>query len=147
MGSFCARKQSRRRRLSWRSRFSEFHIDALVSQEFHHLSPVETPLPVSPYNGMTSGSWRRGRSDLLGRAEGPENRADAAWFLGGRPVALTFLTHWAGTAVTDASGIDYPHTAVTLRTVFLRIQRESSRTLDGAVWLRGEVLTRDTSHP
>jgi hypothetical protein len=147
MCSFCARKQSNRRRLSWRSRFSEFNVDVLVSQEFHHLSPVEAPLPVSPYNGMTSGRWRRERSDLLGRAAGPENNAYAARFLGGRPVALTFLTHWAGTAVTDAGGIDYPHTAVTFRTAFLRIQRKTSRTLDGAVWLRGKVLTRDTSHP
>ncbi len=47
--------ESDRRRLSRWSRFSEFDIDALMTQEFHHLSPVKAPLPVSPYNGMEGG--------------------------------------------------------------------------------------------
>src|SRR5262249_36214853 len=79
--SFCARKQPNWWRLSWRSCFSEFNVNALVSQEFHHLSPVEASRPVSPYNGMTSGWWSWGRIDLLGRAARPEHSADAARFL------------------------------------------------------------------
>ena len=38
MCSFCARKQSRRRRLSRWSRFSEFYIDMLVVQELDYLT-------------------------------------------------------------------------------------------------------------
>ena len=52
MGSLGTRKQSDRRRLSRWSRFSQFDIDALVTQELHHFSPMEATLPVSPQHRM-----------------------------------------------------------------------------------------------
>src|SRR5262249_46597730 len=97
-------------------------------------------------NGMQGREWKRGRSDRLSCAEWPEHRADATRFLGGRSVALTVLTYWTRATMTDAGGIDHPHTAVTLRTAFLGRERETSRTLDSTIWLRGKVLTCDASH-
>jgi hypothetical protein len=48
MGSFCTGKQPNWRRLSrWRC-FSELDIDALMTKELYHLSPMEAALPVSP---------------------------------------------------------------------------------------------------
>lgn len=93
--------QSDWRRLSRWSRFSEFHLDAVVAQELHHRSPMKAPLPVSPHNGMRGGKWRRERRDLLGCIKWPEHRTHSARFFGGRPIALTLLTPRAGTAVTE----------------------------------------------
>ncbi len=52
MCSLGTRDQSDRRRLTRWSRFSKLDIDALVTQEFHDLSPMKAPLLVSPYNGI-----------------------------------------------------------------------------------------------
>ncbi|GHO80277.1 hypothetical protein KSD_80480 [Ktedonobacter sp. SOSP1-85] len=57
MGLLGTGKQSNWRRLSHWSRFSEFHIDALVAQELHYLSPMKASLPVSPKYRMRS-RWR-----------------------------------------------------------------------------------------
>jgi hypothetical protein len=56
-------KQSNLRRLSRWSRFSQSNIDAKVPKEFHHLSPMKAPLPVSPQNGMRGG--REATSSVL----------------------------------------------------------------------------------
>jgi hypothetical protein len=48
--------------------------------------------------------------------------------------------------MTDAGGVDHTHTAIPFWTAFLRIERETGRTLDGAVGLGSEVFTRNTSH-
>lgn len=140
MCSFCARKQSRRRRLSRWSRFSEFHIDTLVVQELDYLTPMKAPRPVSPHNGIRSRRWRREECNLFGFVQWPENCTDAARFFRGCPIPLTFFTPRAGTAVTNPSSIDHAHTAISFEATLLGIQGETSRTLDRAVWLGGEVL-------
>jgi hypothetical protein len=57
MRSLGTRDGSSRLRLNRRSRFSEFDIDSLVTQEFHHLSSMEAPLPISPKYWRRS-QWR-----------------------------------------------------------------------------------------
>jgi hypothetical protein len=52
MCSLGTRDQSDWLRQSRWSRFCKFDIDTLMTQEFHHFSAVEAPLPVSPDNGM-----------------------------------------------------------------------------------------------
>jgi hypothetical protein len=44
--------QPDRLRLNQCSRFSEFDIDTLMAKKLHHRSPMKTPLPISPENGM-----------------------------------------------------------------------------------------------
>jgi hypothetical protein len=127
--ALCTGKQSNRRRLNGWGCFSELDINALVTKEFHQFSPMKAPLPVSPHNGMRSGKWRWESNDLLGCVEWPEHRTDAARFPGSRPITLTFLTPRAGTAMTDAGGIDHAHTAVSFGAMLLGIQEETSRTL------------------
>ncbi len=126
-------EQSNWRRLSQWSRFSEFDIDTLVTQEFHDLSPMKTPGPVSPHNGVRSGKWRWGSNGLLCFVEWPEHRTDAARFFGSRPIALAFLTPWTRTAMTNPGGIDHAHAAISFGTTLLGIERETSRTLEGAI--------------
>lgn len=147
MGSLGTGKQLSWRRPSWWSCFSEFDIDALVTQEFYDLSPMKAPLPVSPQQRMRARKGRRERSGLLGCVEWPEDSTDTTRFLGGRSITLALLTLWAGTAVTDAGGIDHTHTAITFRAAFLGIQGETSRTPYGAVRLGSEVFPGDASHP
>jgi hypothetical protein len=100
MCSFCTGKLSNWRRLNRWSRFSELNIDALVTQEFHHLSPMKAPLPISPQNGMRSVKWRRERSDYLSFVEWPEHSADAARSLGERrapgSVVVSLCDDWKG---------------------------------------------------
>ena len=95
---------------------------------------------------MRSGKWRWGNNGFLCCAEWPEHRADAARFFGGRSVALTLLTPRAGTAVTNAGGIDHAHAAISFVASFLGIEGKTSRTQDGAIRLRSEVFACDTSH-
>jgi hypothetical protein len=57
MCSFCTGEQSNWQRQSRWSRFSEFDIDALVTQELHYLPPMESTLPVSPKHWMRNW-WR-----------------------------------------------------------------------------------------
>lgn len=127
--SFGTGNQPNRLRLSRWNCFSEFNIDALVTKEFHDRSPMKTPGPVSPHNRMRSGGWRWGSNGFLWCAAWPEHRTDAAWFLGGRPIALTRFTHRAGTTMTDPGGIDYAHTPVSFGATLLRIERETGRTV------------------
>jgi hypothetical protein len=145
MCSLGAGDQSDRRRLSWCSRFSEFDIDTLGAKEFHHLSPMKTPLPISPDNGMRSWRWRRERRDLLGFVTCPEHCTHAARSFRGRPIPLAFLTPRTGTAVADAGSIDHPHAAISSGATSLRIERETGRRLRGAVRLGSEVFARETS--
>jgi hypothetical protein len=129
VGSLGTGKQSNWRRLNRWSRFSKFDIDALVTKEFHYLAPMEAPLPVSPQNGMRSEKWRQESSGLLGFVAWPEHCADATRFLGGCPIALTLLTPQTGTTMTDPSGIDHAHTAISFRTTLLRIEGETGGAL------------------
>jgi hypothetical protein len=57
MRSLSTGDQSGWLRLSRGSHFSEFDIDALVTQEFYHFSPMKAPLPVFPQDRMRS-RWR-----------------------------------------------------------------------------------------
>jgi hypothetical protein len=129
MCSFCTGKQSNWRRLNRWSRFSELDIDALVTQEFHHLSPMKAPLAVSPQNGMRSVKWRRERSDYLSFVEWPEHSADAARSLGGSAISLTLLPERTGTTMTDPSCIHYPQAAIAFGATLLGIEGKTSRTL------------------
>ncbi len=138
--------QSDRWRLSRGSRFSEFDIDSSVTQELHQFSPMKTPLPVSPDNRMRSGKWRWESNDLLGFVARPEHCADATRFLGGYSIALARFTPRTGTTMTDAGSIHHAYTAISFGATSLRIEGETSRALDGAVWLGREVFARETSH-
>jgi hypothetical protein len=127
--SFGTADRSDRRRRSWKSYFSKFDINALVTQEFHHCAPMEASLPVSPQNGMQGRKRRWESNDFLGCLAWPEHCAHAARFLGSCSISLTFLTPRAGTAVPDSSSIDDAHTAVSFRTALMRIERETGRTV------------------
>ena len=48
--------------------------------------------------------------------------------------------------MTNASGINHAHAAIAFRAALLGIERETSRALEGAVWLRSKVLPCDASH-
>ncbi len=129
VGSLGTGDQSDRRRLSWWSCFRESDLDALVMQEFHHCSPMKTPLPVSPENGMRSGRERLGSNGFLCCVEWPEHRTDATWFLGSRSIALTLFTPRARTTMTDTGSVDHAHTAISFRAAFLRIEGKTSGTM------------------
>lgn len=58
MCSLGTRDQSDRLRLNRRIWFSKFDIDTLMTQEFHHFSAVEAPLPVFPHNGSRGRNGR-----------------------------------------------------------------------------------------
>lgn len=55
MCSLCTGDQSDRWRLNWERCFGKLDINALVTQEFHHLSPMKASLPVSPQKWMRGG--------------------------------------------------------------------------------------------
>jgi len=78
-------------------------------------------------NGCGGTRWKRG--------EWPENGADPTWF---RAVTafLTRRPRGAGSAIPDASCIQHPVRAITLRSAFLWIQRMMSRTQERPIRLR-----------
>jgi len=146
--SLRTRDQSDRRRLSRGRRFSEFDIDALVTKEFHDLSPSHPHRCQSPHTigwEAGSGGGRATTSSVV--PSGQSTALTRRGFAGGSPVSLAFLTSRTGTAVTNAGGINDTYTAITFKVAGLRIQGETSRALESAVWLSSEVLTCDASHP
>lgn len=146
MRSFGTGEQSNWRRLSQWRRFSEFDIDTLVTQEFHDLSPMKTPWPISPHNGLRGGRWRWGSNGWFCFVEWPEHCTDTTRFLGSCPIALAFLTPCAETAMTNPGSINHAHTAVSFGAALLGIERKTGRTVNGAIWLGSEVFTGNTSH-
>jgi hypothetical protein len=132
-----------------------FQADRLATDHFQPRSPDAAPWPVTPKyrsrRGWCDGWIGRRRGICVRGGERPQDRTHPSRLERG-PALLTLCPQQAGTAMTNARGIQEPQGTIAFGTPLLEIERMVRRATQATIGLRckrgaGEAVRKGAARP
>lgn len=117
------------------------HIYALAAEQLDTLPSMGSAPPISPEKGLAGRKRLHPRGQCRSSTERRQDSTHPARLFGGRPMPLTLLTQWTGTAMANAGCIHHTQGPIALWAAFLGVERMVGRTAQRSIRLGGKVMT------